>query len=117
MYCTCPRAAEDALITGYRDLIPTLHLPDPGDRHVLAAAIRGQADVIVTANVRDFPPEVLAPFVLHFLTLAPDIVLAAARDHRERLKNPPQTVAEYLAALKKQRLTQTICTLRPMMRP
>jgi hypothetical protein len=54
--------ATDALVTGYEDLIPGLHLPDPNDRHVLAAAIRGRADVIVTLNIRDFPGHVLAPY-------------------------------------------------------
>lgn len=51
--------AEDALVTGYEDLIPGVQLPDPNDRHVLAVAIRRRADVIVTANVRDFPLETL----------------------------------------------------------
>jgi hypothetical protein len=37
--------ALDALVTGYEDLIPGVQLPDPGDRHVLAVAIRGRADV------------------------------------------------------------------------
>src|SRR5277367_2343591 len=46
--------ARDALVTGYEDLIPGLRLPDPDDRHVLAAAIRSHADVIVTMNLRDF---------------------------------------------------------------
>ncbi len=46
--------AEDALVTGYEGLIEGLHLPDPDDRHVLAAAIRGRADVIVTVNEWDF---------------------------------------------------------------
>src|ERR1700733_6489443 len=54
--------AADALVTGYEDLIEGLQLPDPDDRHVLAAAIRGRADVIVTANVRDFPQQVIAVF-------------------------------------------------------
>lgn len=40
--------ARDALIRDFEDLVPSLSLPDPDDRHVLAAAIRGRADVIVT---------------------------------------------------------------------
>jgi hypothetical protein len=53
---------RDALVTGYESLIPTLQLPDPNDRHVLAAAIVGRCDVIVTANLKDFPYAVLVPF-------------------------------------------------------
>src|SRR5208282_6095093 len=51
----------DAEVTGYELLIDTLTLPDPDDRHVLAAAIHGGASVIVTANLRHFPAEKLAP--------------------------------------------------------
>jgi hypothetical protein len=54
--------AVDALVTGYEDLIPGLQLPDPDDRHVLAAAIRGHADVIVTMNLRDFPSDTIGSF-------------------------------------------------------
>jgi len=46
---------RDCLITNYEDLISSLTLPDPDDRHVLAAAILGRADVIVTFNLADFP--------------------------------------------------------------
>jgi predicted nucleic acid-binding protein len=119
------RHATDALVTGYEDLIPGLHLPDPNDRHVLAAAIRGRADVIVTANLRDFPVETLVEFgieaqhpdefVLHLLDLAPGIVAEAARNHRESLKNPPKTVEEYLNALEALGLTQTVSVLREHM--
>ncbi len=55
-------AVRDCLVTGYEDLIASLSLPDPDDRHVLAAAIRADADVIVTYNLKDFPAETLAPF-------------------------------------------------------
>ena len=48
-------AIEDGLIHNYQYLIPTLDLPDPDDRHVLAAAIVGHADAIVTFNLKDFP--------------------------------------------------------------
>lgn len=56
--------AIDALVTGYEDMIPSLQLPDPNDRHVLAAAIRARADVIVTVNLRDFPSKALAPLAV-----------------------------------------------------
>jgi len=50
---------RDCLVADYEDLIPLLTLPDADDRHVLAAAIRSNADVIVTFNLGDFPPEAL----------------------------------------------------------
>ena len=51
---------RDCLVAGYEALIPALSLPDPDDRHVLAAAIQGQANVIVTYNLKDFLPGVLS---------------------------------------------------------
>jgi PIN domain len=56
------KATLDALVTGYDSLIPALQLPDPDDRHILAAAIVGRCDVIVTANLKDFPEVALSPF-------------------------------------------------------
>ena len=46
---------RDCLVTDYQWMIPNLNLPDPDDRHVLAAAIKAKAEVIVTSNLRDFP--------------------------------------------------------------
>jgi predicted nucleic acid-binding protein len=57
---------RDALVSGYEELIESLDLPDPDDRHVLAAAIRGRADLIVTANLKDFPADRLAKWSLRF---------------------------------------------------
>jgi predicted nucleic acid-binding protein len=119
------RHAIDALVTGYEDLIPGLHLPDPNDRHVLAAAMRGRADVIVTMNLKDFPAEIIEPlgieaqhpdeFILHLLGLAPGVVAAAAQTHRLSMKNPPKSVPEYLETLERQGLTQTVSVLREYM--
>lgn len=52
-------AIRDVTVTGYEHLIDQLDLPDPDDRHVLAAAIHAEAQVIVTRNLRDFPTEKL----------------------------------------------------------
>lgn len=56
------KATRDSLVTGYEPLIASLTLPDPGDRHVPAAAIAGRCNVIVTQNLKDFPDAALAPF-------------------------------------------------------
>lgn len=63
-------AIQDCLVTGYEPLIEGLSLPDPDDRHVLAAAITASADVIVTTNLKDFPVEALQPF--HLVAQHPD---------------------------------------------
>lgn len=54
-------ALPDAMATGYEPLVEALNLPDPDDRHVLAASIQTGSQVIVTDNIRDFPSSALAP--------------------------------------------------------
>jgi len=113
---------RDAKVTGYEYLIDTLTLPDPNDRHVLAAAIKSNANAIVTLNLKDFPTTYLAEFdieVIHpddFITyqldLAPTTVCRALKLQRESLKNPPKTAEEFLATLQKQQLPQTVHALR-----
>ena len=112
---------RDCLVTGFEPLIAGLALPDPDDRHVLAAAIRAGADVIVTFNLKDFPAERLEPygieaehpddFIIHLLDLAPGTVCMAAKRHRESLKRPAKSVADYLDCLAGQQLPQTVAGL------
>lgn len=52
-------AFPDALVQNYKGLIDHLHLPDKDDRHILAAAIKTNANLIVTNNIKDFPEEYL----------------------------------------------------------
>ncbi|MBC1196092.1 PIN domain-containing protein [Microcystis aeruginosa BLCCF158] len=113
---------RDCLVQGYKDLIPSLNLPDANDRHVLAAAICAGADVIVTYNLSDFPATTLDQygieaqhpdeFIIHLIDLAPSVICEAAKQQRMSLKNPPQSVDELLAAYKRQGLAQTVAELR-----
>ena len=78
-------AVPDSLVTGYEPAIDGLELPDPDDRHVLAAALRANAEIIVTANLKDFPQTTLKPykviaqhpddFILDLIDLKPPLVL------------------------------------------
>jgi predicted nucleic acid-binding protein len=116
------RHVRDCLVAGYEDLIPSLKLPDENDCHVLAAAICGGADVIVTFNLSDFPDKTLGQygikaqhpdkFITHLIDLAPSLVCEAAKRQRMSLKNPPQTVEGLLAAYERQGLAQTVAKLR-----
>jgi len=108
---------RDCIVTGYEPLIPMLNLPDLNDRHVLAAAIVGRCDVIVTENLKDFPREALDPFgteaqhpdefLSNHLDLAPGVFCGAIQRVRTRLQHPPYTVEEYLATLTRQGLVAT----------
>lgn len=111
------RAVPDCLVTGYEPLMKGLVLPDPGDRHVVAAAIRCGAQIIVTHNLKDFPAGSLDPYgieAMHpdeFLEcqfgLRPDLVIKAAKTQRARLGNPPKSPEEFLARLSAQGLVVT----------
>ncbi len=56
------RAFEEAMVEDFEVLEPSLDGINEKDRHVLAAAIKTCASVIVTDNLKDFPPEYCAPF-------------------------------------------------------
>jgi predicted nucleic acid-binding protein len=113
---------RDAIVEGYSSLISGLALPDPKDRHVLAAAIVGRADLIVTYNLTDFPVERLAPygieaqhpdqFLRHQFDLNPDLVCGVVRELRLGLKRPPRTVDEQLATFERHGLHEFAAALR-----
>lgn len=115
---------RDCLVTGYQTLIPALTLPDSDDRHVLAAAIRCDADLIITKNLKDFPREILDgfgieaqhpdDFIVDLLHTNEGSVSSAVRAVLDRLKNPPKTYAEYLLTLEQQELIQTVRRLRDL---
>jgi predicted nucleic acid-binding protein len=111
------RHARDSMVTGYEGLIEALRLPDPNDRHVLAAAIQSGAEVIVTFNLSDFPASTLAihgiegrhpdAFCCGLLDTGHDAFLEAARLQRLSLKNPPRDVPEFLGTLRTVGLPRT----------
>ena len=59
------QAVPDCLVAGHEGLLAGLSLPDPDDCHVLAAAIQGGAECIVTYNLKDFPATALTALTAH----------------------------------------------------
>jgi predicted nucleic acid-binding protein len=114
---TVNKAVPDCLIENFEAYIPTINLPDPSDRHVLAAAIAGHADAIVTVNLKDFPSEVLAlyeiealhpdDFIMNQLELPPREALLTVKEVRARMKSPPIIAADFLSMIERSGLLQT----------
>jgi len=119
------RAVPEALVQGYDQVMEALALPDPDDRHVLAAAIVSGAQVIVTQNLRDFPNEVLSPhgiealhpdeFVLDTLDLAPGAVCEALAEQSANLKNPPMSRDDLLERLERVGLARSVARIRELL--
>lgn len=109
---------RDVVIHGFEDLIDDLSLPDPDDRHVLAAAIWGQCNVIVTHNLKHFPAKALEPramlvqapdeFLVRQLIARPAMFCASVRRILGRLKHPSYSVASYAANLHRAGLEATV---------
>ena len=116
------RIVPDCLIENYEALIDGLELPDAEDRHVLAAAITGHVDAIVTFNLKDFPGDVLGrynieaqhpdEFVLNQLELRQIDALAAIKAMRARLRRPPQSAVDLIATLERAGLPASAAHLR-----
>jgi len=115
------KAVPGSLVTGYESLIEGLVLPDPDDRHVLAAAIRCGAAAIITTNLRDFPKERLATFetlaihpddfIMDLADLEPQLLEIAAKEQRADLTNPPVEAEEFIETLERIGLPQVAAFL------
>lgn len=112
------KAISDAIVMNYESLIGGITLQDHDDRHVVAAALRAKAEVIVTLNRKDFPESVLNifniealhpdDFIVDLIDLNPALALEAVRRQRASLRHPPMTVNQFLEMLSYQGLTQTV---------
>ena len=115
-------AVPDCLTTGYHSLIDALDLPDADDRHVLAAAIRSDSQVIVTENTADFPTDTLRAydieaqtadvFVLHLIDVSPTTVARVVDEQAQALRSPPMTRADVLERLERSGLRRSVAELR-----
>ncbi len=115
-------SVRDCLVKGYEPLIDAVELPDPDDRHVVAAAVRARAQVIVTFNLDDFPEAALARWDVeakhpddflvdqfHLDALEVHKAVQAVADSRH---NPPGTADDVLDGLERQGPPQTAALLR-----
>lgn len=121
---TMERAFPTAMVQLPDGLIEGLGLPDENDRHVLAAAVVGRADAIITTNLKHFPADVCAgynlevihpdDFLVNVIDLHQDRAIAACRKHRAVLKAPPYSAAEFVAKFEAAGLIQTHQRLLPL---
>ena len=115
-------AFPEAVIEDYQQLANGLHLPDPDDRHVLAAAIQCGAQHIVTDNLRDFPANVLQDYDIEaigadeFLSRTFELysleALAVLRQLRMDYKNPPLSAPEFMMDLRAKGLPKLSARIR-----
>ncbi len=104
-------AFDDALVTGWEPLEGGIKLPDPDDRHVAAAALRGGADVIVTQNLRDFPRDKLEPlgleavglddFLLDQMDFSPGLCVKVVKNQAGATRNPAVSIHDMVSRLER----------------
>ncbi len=111
------QAFPDAMVKDYEGLIDSLKLSDEKDKHILAAAIKSGAQIIVTNNVKDFPAEYLSTFGLSVKTadefladvidLNPEIAVEAFRELVQNRRNPDMDEFQVLNAIRRNGLKET----------
>ena len=110
-------AFPDAMVSSFENLINAVVLPDLNDRHVVAAAIRCQADSIITFNLKDFPRKVMKElgiqaihpdnFICQLMELDKDACIKAFVSQVNRLNNPPRKQIDVLNTFEKCGLVQS----------
>lgn len=115
-------AVRDCLVAGYEPLIEGLKLPDPDDRHVLAAAIKSGAQVIVTQNLRDFPAADLEPwditvksaddFIHDQIGVNGHVVAACVQQIADSRTRMPESFDDVLSQLERDGLLRSVTALR-----
>ena len=118
-------AVPDCIITGHEPLVEAIQLPDIDDRHVVAAAVKSDAQAIVTFNTKDFPNESIAryhvevihpdDFFVNQIDLDPVAAIDLIRELAEDLKAPPRTPLEIVAGLEARGLAVTASRLRELL--
>jgi hypothetical protein len=117
-------AFDDAMVDDYDDFLCVADgLPDKNDAHVLAAALKTRAHVIVTDNLKHFPAAVLLPlniqarttdeFTADTITLDPGKAVGAIRVMRQRLNRPGKSAADLFIDMEASGLVLTVDALRP----
>ena len=111
------KACNHALVENYENLIPSIHIKDENDRHVVAAAIKCNANVIVTYNLKDFQNEYLDKmglsavdpdtFIADMIDLSPEKCCDAFREMVLTKKKPPYDEQQYIEIFRRNGLTQT----------
>lgn len=115
-------AFEDAMVVDFDRFFRSCEgLPDPKDAHVVAAALKTQASVIVTENLRHFPQNILAPlnldvrsadsFIADTIALDEGRAVPAIRRMRERFKKPAMSAKDLLLLMEVAELTETVDVL------
>ena len=117
------RAFPEAMVEGFEHRVEEM-TNDPKDRHVLAAAVVGGADIVVTANLRHFPKSACSPhgilvqspdeFLCDALSARPGVMVAVIRAQAARKLRPPTSVDQMLERLAVQ-VPTFVMTITPML--
>jgi predicted nucleic acid-binding protein len=115
-------ALPNATVTNYQAYISSVTLPDPDDRHVVAAGVAAGASLIITWNVKDFPVRELArhklrkqtpdAFLMELYAAVPGLVIEATRKARANLRKSKVSGAEFVGALERQKLKRFSAAVR-----